>query len=717
MEIDNNQTALNMPQNSAASKPRVSILCATMIAIAGIASYSNTLKVPFVFDDIGRIVDEPAIRTLWPPTVAMQNSNRPFAQYTFALNYAWNGYDVWGYHVVNIAIHVFGALFLFGFASLTLRRCAPKYSNHSNLIAFSIAIVWIVHPLNTQAVTYIVQRLESLMGLAYLSTLYCFAKSQYSRRSWAWLLCSVGTCAFGMGCKEVMVSAPIIVLWYDRAFIAKSWRELFDCRKYYYAILACTWGVLAWSMLHYQLDYSSGTLLNVEGLTSWTYLLSQSAVIVHYLSLAFWPAAQCVYPARPVAHSIQEVLPQLAVIAGLILITLWACKYAPRLGFLGGCFFLILGPTSSVIPIKDLAFEHRMYLPLAALTSLTLIGLYEAITRFGLGKLLAPRVHLVATLLVAIALGATAYERNKVYVSEVSVWKDTLIKAPHNVPVWVGLGGILAKEKKYEEAREYFVRALELAPSDSNANASYAGLLIELGDYELAGKLLVTALQSNASNLDAITNLGHLQSRIGNFDAAAKCFEAAVLSFPNDEELQSCLIASQIRGGNLSDAERLSHANLELRPNSAKANVDYASVLVAMAENTRAIEYCEKAIVLDERLSTAHATLATIEPDTVKAMQHMAKAIELEPLSSDYNRTLGDMLMQIDPKEAIGKYETALKSDPNSVEILLRLGAAWDACGQPAMGIPYLERVTKLLPEWVEARQSLEMLRRANPKP
>ena len=706
-----------MTQNLVASKPLVLLLCVATIVLAGIAAYSNTMSVPFLFDDIGRIVDETAIRTVWPPTVAMQNSNRPFAHYTFALNYAWHGYDVWGYHAVNLGIHVFCALFLFGFARSTLRRCAPKYSEYADLIAFSIAIVWVVHPLNTQAVTYIVQRLESLMGLAYLATLYFFAKSQESRRTWAWLLCSVGTCAFGMGCKEVMVSAPLIVLWYDRAFIAKSWRDLIDSRKYYYVMLACTWGVLAWSMLHYQSDYANGTLWKVEGLSSWTYLLSQSTVIVHYLSLAFWPSAQCVYPTWPVSHSILEVLPQVAFIAGLILMTIWAVRYRPRWSFLGGCFFLILAPTSSVIPIKDLAFEHRMYLPLAALVSFTFVGLFEAVCRLGVGKLLAWRLELATALLAATALGNTAFERNKVYVSEVSVWKDTLIKAPRNVSVWVGLGGILAKEKKYEEAREHFAQALEVSPSDSNANASYAGLLIELGEYELAGKHLSTALKTNAGNLDAITNMGHLQSRLGNFSAASKCFEAAIQNAPNDEELQSCLIASLIRGGNLSDAERFSHANLESRPDSAKANVDYASVLVAMAENAKAIKYCEKAIALNESLSTAHATLSTIEPDAGKAMRHITRAIELEPLSSDYNRAMGDMLMQSNPKDAINKFEIALKAEPNSVELLLKIGAAWDAVGQPEKGIPYLERVTKLMPEWVEARQSLDMLRRANPKP
>ena len=96
-------------------------------------------------------------------------------------------------------------------------------------------------------------------------------------------------------------------------------------------------------------------------------------------------------------------------------------------------------------------------------------------------------------------------------------------------------------------------------------------------------------------------------------------------------------------------------------------------------------------------------------------MRHITRAIELEPLSSDYNRAMGDMLMQSNPKDAINKFEIALKAEPNSVELLLKIGAAWDAVGQPEKGIPYLERVTKLMPEWVEARQSLDMLRRANP--
>ncbi len=706
-----------MASNSIARKAILEVVCVATILAAGIASYCNTLQVPFLFDDIARIVNEPSIRTLWPPSVAMQNSNRPFGQYTFALNYACHGYDVFGFHCVNLGIHLVGALFLYGFVKRSLRRCGPRYHPSAELLAFAIALVWVVHPLNTQAVTYIVQRLESLMGLAYLATLYCFARSQDSKTSWFWLLCSIVACAFGMGCKEVMVSAPLVVLWYDRAFMASSWRALFLKRKYFYVLLASTWTVLVWSMVHYRLDYSNGSLYQVEGLTSWTYLISQSSVLVHYLSLAVWPRSQCVYPAWPVSHSIQEVLPQFLFMSALFASTVWAVFHYPRWGFLGGCFFLVLAPTSSVIPIKDLAFEHRMYLPLAAVIALVIIGVFELLSRSGISKASASRIHLGTSMLLALALGITAFERNKVYESETSVWKDTLVKSPRNVTVWVGLGGLLAKEKRYAEACEHFERALEIAPNDSSANAYFAGLLIEMKNYELAGQHLERAFQNNPNNLDAIANMAHLQTRLENFAEAVKYYQAAKLGFPNDEELQSSLIASLIRSGSLSEAVTSSHDNLKRRPDSAKANVDHASALIASGSNAEAVKYCERAIALDDQLSTAHATLATLETDADKAIERMKRAVWLEPMSFDFNRALGNMLMGTKPLDAIGHFEIALQSEPDSVEVLLKIGGAWEASGYPEKGIPYLERVTQLLPDWVEARQSLEALRRRFERP
>jgi tetratricopeptide (TPR) repeat protein len=281
----------------------------------------------------------------------------------------------------------------------------------------------------------------------------------------------------------------------------------------------------------------------------------------------------------------------------------------------------------------------------------------------------------------------------------------------------VGLGGLLAKEKRYAEACEHFEHALEIAPNAPSANANYAGLLIEMKNYELAGQHLERAFQNNPNDLDAIVNMAHLQTRLENFAEAVKYYQAAVLGIPNDEELQSSLIASLIRSGSLSHAVTSSHDHLDRRPNSAKANVDYASALIASGRNAEAVAFCERAIALDDQLSTAHATLATLETVPDKAIERMKRAVSLEPMSFDYNRALGDMLMGTRPLDAVGHFEIALQTEPDCVEVLLRIGGAWDACGYPEKGIPYLERVTQLLPDWVEARQSLEALRKRFERP
>lgn len=537
------------------------------IVVAGLIAYSNTFQVPFLFDDIPRILEETAIRQLWPPTVAMQNSNRPFAYYTFAMNYAMNGYDVWGYHAINLGIHLAAALALFGIVRRTLLSIESSKSKDSNDskdsrfaigVAWVIAILWVAHPLNTQAVTYIVQRLESLMGLAYLMTLYCFIRSQQSPVGWRWAVLSILACAFGMGCKEVMVTAPLIVLWYDRAYIAKSWQEIFSKRSLYYFGLTCTWGILAWSMLHHSEDYNNGSLMNVPGLTSWTYLLSQSSVLVHYLGLSFWPSGQCVYYAWPVAKSIADVWPQLLFITLLLAVCLWGIFRYPKAGFLGCSFFLILAPTSSIVPIKDLAFEHRN-----------------------------------------------------------------------------------------QEAVRYY--------------------------------------------------------------------QAATQNDPNNEELQSSLVASLIQDGRLDDAVSLSEAQVQRRPDSARAHADLGASLAGLGRIAEATDHCETAIQLDNQLARAHVTLATlmVERNVEDAILHMEFACALEPNSVEYHRFLANLLTETRPRDAIQHYQTALALSPDDVDLLLRTGMTWDACGERAKGLPFLERVTELLPNWVEAKQALETIRQS----
>jgi tetratricopeptide (TPR) repeat protein len=275
-----------------------------------------------------------------------------------------------------------------------------------------------------------------------------------------------------------------------------------------------------------------------------------------------------------------------------------------------------------------------------------------------------------------------------------------------------GLATLFAQEGNIEQAKMHFARALSIAPNDPKANANYAGFLIDQNQLELAGEFLEKAFQSDPNNLDAITNMAHLQNRLGNFQEAINYYQAVVLGSPNDEELQSSLVAVHLGAGDVMKAISISKSNLEQRPDSAKAHLDYATALLAAGRNTDAIANCEKAIALDERLAAAHATLAMLEPSLEQAVARMEKAIELQPKSHEFNLAMGNLMLATEPAEAARYFETAVQTDPNNIEVLLKIGSAWEACGLPERGLPSLERVTQLLPDWKEAKQMLESLRR-----
>lgn len=689
------------------------ILAPLLICLVGAIAYSNTFTVPFVLDDIVRIEENPDIRTAWPPSVAMATSNRPFAIYTFALNYAIHGYQLGGYHATNLAIHLAVALVLFGLVRRSLIRCSPLLQDSARPLALACTLVWAVHPLQTQAVTYTVQRLELLMGLSYLATLYCFVRAQDSQRPLLWYAASVAACAFGMGCKEVIVSAPLIVLWYDRAFIANSWHEIVSKRKLYYAGLVASWGVLAWSALHWQEEYGNGDLISVPGLTPWTYLISQAGVIVHYLRLSVWPSGQCFDPAWVVAKSPMEVLPQLMAVVAMFAATIGCIFYQPKWSFLGGWFFFVLGPTSSVLPIKDLAFEHRMYLPLAAVVVFVLVGGYMVLahrvattrrSRWALAGLVGA---------VVLSLGIATYLRNATYATRISLWQDTLEKAPHNPRAWVNLGSAYLLADQYEDAKKYLLRGLELDPQDSTANTNYGCALIHTGDVEQGRRYLENTLRFKPHHGPALSNLGHLALDAGDFGNAISYYQQALATRPHDLAVQTNLAAALIGEGRFSDAEKLCRAVVQTDPNSLDANINLASALGAMGRNDAALKFARAAVAIDSKNARAQATLALVlrSIDPQLAREHLTMAVQLEPSSPEYQLALGNLLAPEDPRAAIPFFLAAIELQPNLPQAHFNLALALVQNGQPENAIAHFEKAVSLAPGWAEPLDQLRKLR------
>ena len=672
-----------------------------LIGLAGCLAYANTFNVPFLFDDDLHIPENEAIKSTWPGDYL--NSSRPVVEYSFALNYALHGLELWGYHALNLAIHIAAGLCLYGIASRTFARLGGSLGQYSQLAGLAVALLWVVHPLQTQAVTYIVQRHESLMGLLFLATLYCFIRGRESPEPSGWYALSLMACALGMGCKQVMVAAPLIVLWYDRAFLSPSWRELWSRGKFYYAGLFACWGVLAWTMRGIvataQAEVAAGTsgdVIVVKGLNWWNYLLSQAGVITHYLRLCFWPSGQCMdYGPWPVAETPLDIWPQGLLIVGLVAATVWAIFRRPKLSFLGGWFFLILAPTSSVLPIVDLVFEHRMYLPLAAVIAAVVVALPAMVRILNFSALQSPSAALIVLLVVASGLGAATYLRNSTYATVETMWKDVIAKRPNNARGFFGYGSYLLDLGRYDEAATQFQRSLEV-----HSTGAAVGILRE----EQAAK--------------AAFNYGKHLINLGQFEEAATQFKRSLELLPPgsdvEEEALAGLAASLIPLGRLDEAERYCQELLRRDPNDLEAVINLAMTQYARGDLQAARVNFELGLQLNPKCAEAFAGLADVlvASDPAESLRQMQKALQLKPDDPRMHLGLGNLIARRDPAAAIPHFKDALRLRPDYPEALLNLSNAYVESGQFDLALRALERLVQIRPTWEQPRENLKSIRK-----
>jgi Flp pilus assembly protein TadD len=556
-------------------------LAGAALAAAAVMAYAGSFSLPFHFDDMSSIPGNPSIRHLasaFFPPINRTVTGRPFLNLSLAVNYAISGTSAWSYHATNLAIHVLAGLTLFGIVRRTL---ASRWRGPSTAAAFSVALLWTLHPLQTGAVTYVIQRAESLMGLLYLLTLYCFLRGAGaggpSRR--LWFAASVSACLLGMATKEVMASAPLIVLLYDRAFVAGSFREAWRRRWSVHASLAATWLILAYLVFFTQ---RSGTVAGVDGdLSWWRYGLTQFPAITHYLKLCLLPFPLVFDYGTVLVPPSFAVLPYALFIAGLLAATAWALARHPSVGFLGAAFFAILAPSSSIVPVVgETMADYRMYLPLAAVLALTVVGLFSWLGRAALPVCLA----------AAAGLGLSTAARNRDYSSEQSIWADTVAKRPDNFRAHNNLAGILlATPGRLNEAVAQFREAVRLRPDSAEAHNNLGNALAGVpGGMDEAVSQYREALRLKPDLVGANLGLGNaLLGMPGRLGEAIACYEAAVRSRPDSAEGHFNLgNALSMAPGRLDDAVAQYEEALRLRPDYAKAHFGLAVALLRWPDRT-----------------------------------------------------------------------------------------------------------------------------------
>ena len=739
------KSAAPAPTSSSRGTPVV----AALLVAAVIASFSNGLRGVFVLDDVGSVLDNPtllhplSLSVLNPPHGGLTVSGRPVLNASLALNHALSGTAVWSYHAVNILLHAVASLLLYFIVRRVLSR---RGFEGADLVAGLSALLWAVHPLQTETVTYIVQRAEGLMSVAFLAAFYAFLRAIESPRPARWYAaCSVAF-LLALGTKENAVALVPLLFLYEIAVEGSAVRDVLRNRGVFYAAFAVGGLGIAGALAVYG---GRGGLvgLGAEG-TPLSYALTQPGAILTYLRLSVIPYP-LVFEYGILSAPGGLVLGfQGLVLAGLVAGVAIALFRAPLIGFCGAWFFLILAPTSLVPGTTQMIVEHRMYLPLAAVVSLGVAAGY---------RYLGARACTWGAFAVALGFSVLTILRNEDYRSEVRLWSDTVAKRPNNTLAHHNLGTAFAKLPGHEEEalREYR-RAIDLTPNLAVAHKELGELLLRrpAGEAEALAQFR-EAVRLDPKDPEARTDLGRLLARspetraeaVLNFreavrldprsalahvnlgealradpslrDEAKAEYEAALALDASSAEAHNGLgVMEALVGRDRADAEEHFRTALRLRPEFAEAHFNLG--LLLSGEESRqleAIAELREAIAERPGFAEAHNALGrlwSLEPSMARAaIDQFREALALNPDYAEAHFNLGNVLLGYPQAlgDAISEYEAALRLRPDYVDAHHNLAAALLRIpGRQAEARAHLEVVVRLHPADLEARRAYEAL-------
>ncbi|MBI5196779.1 MAG: tetratricopeptide repeat protein [Nitrospirae bacterium] len=638
-----------------------------LILILGLLAYSNTFNVPFQFDDRGYIVDNPIIKDfkyfknpfasakLHDSFYSYSFKNRFISDFTFALNYKIHGLNVAGYHVVNLLIHLINALLVYWLVLMTLksgvRSQESEFSSQNSekaisseqlavsnkltanrypltagislfptscsLLALFSALIFISHPVQTEAVTYIYQRFTSLATMFYLLSLVMYVKwrlkaeqqssrtaeQQVNKTALAILRCRTSAlllyCAgllsavLAMKTKEIAFTLPIIIVLYEIFFFSKSQIQqstvnsqqstsrLTSYVSRFLYLLPFLLTLLIIPLSYTGINKSGADLLHVVDKAARTsaipridYLFTQFRVIVTYLRLLFLPVNQNLDYDYPIYNSFlnSNVFLSFLFLLSVLGLGVYLFYYSKKLSSFNlhpstlrftafgiFWFFITLSVESSVMPLEDVIFEHRLYLPSIGL----IIAFVSAVFYFSLRLTpYASRLTLLTLAAILIVFSIAAYQRNAVWQNEIALWEDIAKKSPGKARVHSNLGSLyitngmtdkavsefqqaVSINPDYIEARKNLITAYinkealddaldelitlsNLIPGNANIFTPIGGIYIKKGEPDKAIEYLNQALLLNPQHINALTDLGIAYASKGWNDKAVSTFDKAI---------------------------------------------------------------------------------------------------------------------------------------------------------------------------------------------
>ncbi len=592
-----------------------------LVLLAGALPYAVSLQGPFVFDDLPGIRDNPYLTQFWPLTAPADTApyGRPAIALALAVQHALWGLLPLGYHLASLALHLVNGILVW----LLLKRLLRPSMQWATA---GITLLWLVHPIQSEAVAYASQQTELIFALCLLGTLNCWVRQRYKL--------AILICAIGMTCKETMVVAPVLALLIDRIMpsspqtpspdldaITEGHEEQKNSRKqtcsriqdrssfrgyfrgYFRGGLFATWGILAGLMLTFPRSQSTGF---DHGLSAWHYLLTQSRVICHYLHQVLWPTRLSIDINFPIAQSIGDIWPFGLIIVTLLIVGIYAlCNKSKKLVALGvglAWFFVLLAPTSSFVPIiTEIAAERRMYLPLLPI----LIGLAWLV-----GK--CPGRQVILFLLAGVlAIGNATHLQ--IYRSELTLYEDAIAKFPTNHRARRNLASWYFTHGEFEQAVENYRAVLEQSPQSFSVRHDMGLALVKLNRLQEALVQFEQVAAALPQNIDNLNELGTTFARLGQLDQAEKVLLQAAGQSPTNARVADNLARVYRLRQDPASTKKWLHKLIKLEPNNAIAYNELGIFFATQGQPIKAAAAFKRAVKLAPDWPDAQANLQRIE--------------------------------------------------------------------------------------------------------
>ncbi len=650
-----------------------------ILLLLGIIIYSGTFHNQFVFDDYPNIVDNRLTRDLNNfYTLNFEHIVRPFGLYTFALNYHFHGLDVTGYHAVNLVIHILTSCMVYWLVLLILSTPVmqtDRISGHKKIIAGFAALLFIAHPVQTQAVTYIVQRLASLSTLFYLSALCIYMKGRLIKNRGllsTFLFMMAGFSALlGMLSKETLFTLPFTVLIVEFFFLSEPRRSpsKFSLKKLVWGVPFVFFILVIPYLNYFSIAYVFKDRVSQRygdpAITSFRYLITQFKVIVYYIKLLLLPVKQRLDYDFPVSNSVFEpkVVLSFLFLAALLYLAFRlykSNKYIISWGLIW--FFLTLSVESSIIPLPNVIFGHRLYLPMFGFVLIAVASLYYLMWKNHSKAMMIALVSLVCIFSVM------TYQRNKVWKNNYTLWSDNVKKSPNkdrahfnlglaladrgmndlaigefyrtlslnptHIKACTSIGNAFSKLGKFNEAIKEFDRALKMNPEHAEIYYNRGNAFIETGKYKEAVNDFEKALNLNPKYSDALVSLGMAYYSLGRIDESIGAFNKALDNDTDNVLAHYNLGYALYTQGNVEDAIKEFKTVVSLEPKNVRTLVNLGSALVSRGEFEEAANNFRKALALDPVHENAHYKLGIIldrQGKTADALRHLLEAVRIRP--------------------------------------------------------------------------------------